>query len=157
MMIVLSLYHFLHNNKRKKKIPWDRMKVQRDILYHEEEIMVETMAEVLNVTQDSAKKVLDLIHGVINPEKYNSVKKWINACYNKPDSISLKMCAINEEISTCGVEPFYDCDGDVVGIYCNVGDSYISTIFYCYHTKRFVIASFADFIEGGDVITIKEG
>ncbi len=50
------------------------------------------------------KEVRELLEGKRKTLDYESVRKWYDACYHKPDLIKRQMVAINEIVEVHGVE-----------------------------------------------------
>lgn len=69
-------------------------------------------------------------------------------------SVESAMMEIDKILETHGVEAIrggeYDQGGfwgDVVAIYANMGDSYVSTILYDVNGRKFMLTSYGDFVE----------
>ena len=87
-------------------------------------------------------------------ELFESNQHWIKHCFNRPNDAELIMNALNELLDGHGTEAirnesayinrYYD---DCIGIYVNMGDTYITTIVYDTELNEFKITSWGDFIE----------
>lgn len=114
---------------------------------------VKTIQEKLSVDSDTASCVRGLIDGMIDPEDFESVQKWIDQCGgSKPRRHEMVMEAINEILDSCGVEAIrgrhvdrfhYDCQA----IYVNTGDIYCNTVIRDNETGRFLIDNVGGWIE----------
>ena len=94
-------------------------------------------------------------------EQLDSVSKWINQCYNKPNDIEIKMDALNELLEGHGVESirmeevYLDSYwSNTIGLYVNMGDTYNTTIVYSIIDDSFLLTSWGDYYE--DVENTKE-
>ena len=106
----------------------------------------------LNASAEQIEKVNAILNGTLYPETFQSVQTYVAVCFNKPDSDSMKLYAINQVLEGCGIESLrttkwkngYWCD--ILCTYVNMGDSYIPTVIH--HRKHgFIIASIGDVIE----------
>lgn len=92
--------------------------------------------------------ILDVIDGTTNPETYDSVNAWVRQCFNRPEAIEMKMCAINEIIEGHGVEALFWADEIHPDMeYVNMGDTYATTIVYNYIDNLYRVIPQGDWIE----------
>ena len=111
------------------------------------------LVSTLNIDVSTAKTVKGLIEGLIDPESFESVERWVSQCYNKPNDVELRLTAINEVLECYGVEAItsedwtdsYHCN--IRASYCNSGDSYVPTVIRCHKDKKFIVGCIADYIE----------
>jgi hypothetical protein len=112
---------------------------------------IEKIAETLDVTIEQATKIKGIVNGTIDPLTFNSVKKWVDQCYNMPSKLELKLEAINEILEGYGVEYIESIDdtfNDMQGLsYVNLGDTYINTVIYDHSSNVFKYCSYGDIIE----------
>lgn len=113
---------------------------------------VKTITQRLGVSKKKAKEIRGLMEGDINPDDYESVKKWMQRCYYKPRRVERVMEAINEILGGYGVEQITDsqwdnywCDSGL--LYVNMGDAYSPTI--CYDTRKdqWIVCPWGDIVE----------
>jgi vacuolar-type H+-ATPase subunit E/Vma4 len=84
----------------------------------------------LGISREKAKELHEVLKGIRDPESYESVRKWVSQCYNRPSTGELKMEAANEILDGSGVEAIFS--GDSVTqpryAYVNMGDTYTNTV-----------------------------
>jgi hypothetical protein len=103
---------------------------------------------------------LQLIKSVIESEDmdlgiFESVKQLRKQCFNPPDTITEKMEVINELINGFGVESIQVSEelyqdkywGNAIGVYVNLGDTYIPTIVYNVIDLEWEVISWGDYYE----------
>ena len=107
---------------------------------------------------DRAYEIINLVSGHGDPEIYDSVRFWVNQCYNKPSHEEMVMCALNEILEGYGVEAIRDEDAwidnfhmDIVAVYVNMGDTYTTTILLDHEENKYIITSYGDWIEYRDL------
>ena len=107
---------------------------------------------LLLATPELIETINYILNGTLDPETFNSVKRWVSNCFNKPDSDALKLAAINEALGGYGIESVRTSKWknghwcDILCTYVNLGDSYIPTVIH--HRKHgFMVASIGDIIE----------
>ena len=108
------------------------------------------IADELNISIEKAKEVKRVITGKIPPENYESVRKWVNQCYNEPTNFSKKLEALNEIIGGYGSEGIFSPDYSIYWClfdYVNTGDTYNVTIVRLTDQKKYIISSWGDIIE----------
>jgi len=111
------------------------------------------IANRLNITEDQALQVKDLLAGKKDPRDYGNVVNWINQCYNEPYKIELILEACNEVLQGFGVEYIAHCnDGydfdSLYGLsYVNLGDTYKATVIYNHLKEKFTIGCWGDIVE----------
>ena len=113
---------------------------------------VKTITQRLSVSKEKAKEIRGLMEGDINPDDYESVKKWMQRCYDKPRRVERVMEAINEILGGYGVEQITDsqwdnywCDGGL--LYVNMGDTYTETICYDTRKNKWIVSSWGNIVE----------
>ena len=86
--------------------------------------------------------------------EFKSVQHLRKQCYNSPDTITERLEALNELIDGFGIEGIYIDDyfhsdywGNSIGLYVNLGDTYILTIIYNVIDNQFEFTSWGDFYE----------
>ena len=86
--------------------------------------------------------------------EFKSVQHLRKQCLNPPDTITERLEALNELIDGFGIEGIYIDDyfhsnywGNCIGLYVNLGDTYILTIIYNVIDNQFEFTSWGDFIE----------
>lgn len=85
--------------------------------------------EALDIDYPTAATIVGLIEGRLNPDQFGSVREWAKQCYNRPSRTERIMMALNEVLGGSGVEAItVDPEGDIVGEYVNLGDSYTPTV-----------------------------
>jgi len=84
-----------------------------------------------------------LLDGSSSPYDFDSVKRWVNECYNTPSHYELVMEAANEVLVCFGVEAL----GNVSAVYCNTGDTYATTLIYDLENDRYLWSAWGDFVE----------
>jgi len=106
---------------------------------------------LLNVTEEQKNKIIGVHKNIIDPDEFDSVKKWISQCYNMPSAEEQRMCAYNEILEGYGTEAIegpwqngYWCN--ILATYVNLGDPYIPTIIH-HRSKGFIIACWGDIVE----------
>lgn len=97
-----------------------------------------------------AKQVRGLMDGSIDPMTIVATEQW----YNMPSKIELKMSAINTILECHGTEAIW-INGHSSSAYpdfeyCNVGDTYDTTVGYDYIKGKFVVTSYGRWIERND-------
>lgn len=112
---------------------------------------IEKIAEKLNITIEQAQKIKGIIEGTIDPLTFDSVKKWVDQCYNMPSKLELKLEAINEILEGYGVE-YIESTSDNFdspeGLsYINLGDTYTPTVIFDHGSNKFKYCSYGDIIE----------
>jgi hypothetical protein len=90
----------------------------------------------------------------IKLDQFKSVQHLRKQCYNPPDRVTEQMEALNELIDGFGIESIRIEDywhsnywQDVIGVYVNLGDTYILTIIYNVIDNQFEFTSWGDFYE----------
>jgi hypothetical protein len=90
----------------------------------------------------------------IKLDQFKSVQHLRKQCYNPPDRITEQMEVLNELIDGFGIESIRIEDywhsnywQDVIGVYVNLGDTYILTIIYNVIDNQFEFTSWGDFYE----------
>ena len=90
----------------------------------------------------------------IKLDQFKSVQHLRKQCYNPPDRITEQMEVLNELIDGFGIESIRIEDywynnywQDVIGVYVNLGDTYILTIIYNVIDEQFEFTSWGDFYE----------
>jgi len=90
----------------------------------------------------------------IKLDQFKSVQHLRKQCYNPPDRITEQMEALNELIDGFGIESIRIEDywhsnywQDVIGVYVNLGDTYILTIIYNVIDEQFEFTSWGDYYE----------
>jgi hypothetical protein len=101
------------------------------------------ICDLLNINTNQAKELKNVVINKITPEKYISVVRWIDQCYNKPKLQELKLCAINQIIEGYGVDVVYE--SDIFIDYINMGDTYTNTVLY--FNGKYYISSWGDIYE----------
>lgn len=98
---------------------------------------------------EQAQAIRDLLHGIVKPGAYASVRHWRAECYHPPTHIECVMCAIDEIIHGCGTESIWGEKDEQwpVAEYVNTGDTYSATILYCYETHTFRLTTWGGFYE----------
>jgi len=86
--------------------------------------------------------------------EFKSVQHLRKQCINPPDTIQERLTALNELIDGFGIEAIriegYHHDNywdDCIGLYVNLGDTYILTIIYNVIDRQFEFTSWGDFYE----------
>ena len=86
--------------------------------------------------------------------EFKSVKHLRKQCYNPPDTLTERLEALNELIEGFGIEAirienyYHDRYWDnCIGLYVNMGDTYILTIIYNVIDNQFEFTSWGDFYE----------
>lgn len=105
----------------------------------------------LNLSKEKEKELRNVINGKADLESYDSVKKRIAECYNRPMYSELQMTAINEILEGYGIEGM---QGEwqngswchIVFEYVNMGDTYTPTVIL-HRDKGFIITSWGDYVE----------
>lgn len=110
---------------------------------------VKRIASRLNIDRETAQTIRHIMDGSVDPKSFDSVDSWLRQCYNMPNTVELRMCAINEVLGTHGVEalgemtfpngPHYS--------YCNTGDTYACTVMYDHHENEFLISDWGSIAE----------
>lgn len=113
----------------------------------------------LGVDQETAEKIHGVLAGTLNPREVSpACDRWIRACYNEPDldGHEVKLAACNELLETCGVEGL-TIEGESYtdeGIrmcppfsYCNMGDTYDTTLIRDHEHGQWIISSWGDVYE----------
>ena len=97
---------------------------------------------------DRAKEARELLEKKRKTTEYDSVKKWIDACYNKPSYTERLLCALNEIAGTHGVECIFG-NGQYWPDfeYLNMGDAYVATLIYSRKTGSFSVGCWGDIVE----------
>lgn len=103
--------------------------------------MIPTVEEILaafparTVDREKATAIHGLMGGVLSPDDYPSVKRWVAQCFHLPPARARVLLAINEILDAHGVEsisletaPYDRCYGAGVCEYINMGDPYIATV-----------------------------
>jgi hypothetical protein len=87
------------------------------------------------VDREKATAIHGLMGGVLSPDDYPSVRRWVAQCFHLPPARARVLLAINEILDAHGVEsvsletaPYDRCYGQVVVEYINMGDPYIATV-----------------------------
>lgn len=90
----------------------------------------------------------------IKLDQFKSVQHLRKQCYNPPDRITEQMEALNELIDGFGIESIRIEDywynnywQDVIGVYVNLGDTYILTIIYNVIDEQFEFTCWGDYYE----------
>ena len=90
----------------------------------------------------------------IKLDQFKSVQHLRKQCYNPPDRVTEQMEALNELIDGFGIESIRIEDywhsnywQDVIGVYVNLGDTYILTIIYNVIDEQFEFTSWGDYYE----------
>ena len=90
----------------------------------------------------------------IKLDQFKSVQHLRKQCYNPPDRITEQMEVLNELIDGFGIESIRIEDywhsnywQDVIGVYVNLGDTYILTIIYNVIDEQFEFTSWGDYYE----------
>ena len=102
-------------------------------------VSVKKLKEIFSIDTKTAKNIRGIVKNTIDPEKFESVKRWIARCFGKPKNIELRLKALNECICAHGVEHFEA--GNFY--YINTGDIYNATIIY-FPEDKFVISTVGD-------------
>jgi len=104
--------------------------------------------------EDTARTILDMIRGALDPcEVSERADAYRRSCYHAPDTESVILEAADELLGTCGTEgwPIADSNDLAAGVsYCNVGDSYVPTLFYVrepWSCGRFTVSCYATMVE----------
>ena len=78
-------------------------------------------------------------------------EKWERQCFNPPNTLELKMHALNELLDCCGVECVHPEDDfmyqDIWCEYLNTGDTYSTTIVFRHATGEFSLSCWGDELE----------
>ena len=90
----------------------------------------------------------------IKLDQFKSVQHLRKQCFNPPDRVNEQLEAINELTDGCGIESIR-IDGyhhsnywtDCIGLYINMGDTYLLTIIYNVIDNQFEFSSWGDFYE----------
>ena len=119
---------------------------------------MEGLQEFLNITDEQAQQINDLISGKLEPETFASVEKMIAQCFHRPNAIDMILTAINEIIDGHGIEAVTMEDAyidhyyfDIVGLYINMGDTYNPTILFDTEDNEFTATTWGDFYEMKEV------
>ena len=90
----------------------------------------------------------------IKLDQFKSVQHLRKQCYNPPDRITEQMEVLNELIDGFGIESIRIEDywynnywQDVIGVYVNLGDTYILTIIYNVIDEQFEFTCWGDYYE----------
>lgn len=90
----------------------------------------------------------------IKLDQFKSVQHLRKQCYNPPDRITEQMEVLNELIDGFGIESISFDDywhsnywGNAIGVYVNLGDTYILTIIYNVIDEQFEFTSWGDYYE----------
>lgn len=95
------------------------------------------------------KELRQLLTGKRKTEDYETVKKWVKECYNRPSYIERLEKALNEVLKGYGNEAVFS-QGSFnypAFTYVNMGDTYDTTLIRDYDKGRWVISSMGDYIE----------
>ena len=108
------------------------------------------LSKRLNITNLQALRVLSVIRGKTTPLRYKSVRSWVDQCYNMPNKVELKLCALNEIIEGYGVEYIEHKDDsfhEVYGLdYVNLGDTYTNTVMFDHFSNKWRYRSYGDIV-----------
>lgn len=77
------------------------------------------------------KELRALLDGSKDPDDYSDVAEWLAKCHNYPSRVERVMCAVNQVIEGYGTEAIFGdnvCWPDLD--YVNMGDPYVTTIYY---------------------------
>ena len=117
-------------------------------------ISVEELIKKLQLAPRKAEKILDLILGKSDPQKFSPVKKWVDQCYHEPVQYEQIMKAIDQVLRTAGVEalfenelPHGDKASEPFALYANTGDSYTDTIVYLIVEDDYIVSSWAETLD----------
>ena len=107
--------------------------------------------DVLNLDPERLELIQRIHSGKLDPATFDSCKRWINQCYNRPPEDELRMCAYNEILEGYGIDTHYGewqngywCDVEFT--YVNMGDSYAMTIIL-HRDKGWLVGTVGDLVE----------
>lgn len=95
---------------------------------------------------------------------FESVQQLRKQCHNKPNTIEEKMAVLNELIDGHGIESIQVSENlyqdsywwNCIGVYVNLGDTYITTIVYNTIDREFEVISWGDYFEAKEAELIAE-
>ncbi|HEY5606260.1 MAG TPA: hypothetical protein VIL45_07055 [Thermoplasmata archaeon] len=111
---------------------------------------IKTIREAFpSLEEGKAGEIRALLAGKRDPERYESVRKWLSQCYNRPDNDEMILEACNEILGGYGTEAIWDEDSELspVATYVNVGDPYVATILYDCYRGTWRIMGYGDWVE----------
>jgi vacuolar-type H+-ATPase subunit E/Vma4 len=102
----------------------------------------------LRLSREKAKELHEVLKGIRDPESYESVRKWVSQCHNRPSTGELKMEAANEILDGSGVEAIFSDDSVTQPryAYVNMGDTYTTTVVR-ERGGKYLLAAWGDLIE----------
>lgn len=113
-----------------------------------------------NMTEEMARKIIDIIGGQRRPKNYPGYDKWYNQFVGRPTKRMAKFWAIaqvapdafddSSSLVLCegGFTSPQKMDGsDIVFEYLNVGDTYAATIGYDHRIGEWAVTSWGDLVE----------
>ena len=107
--------------------------------------------------EETAAQLHGVLIGMIDPETFDPVERWIRQCFNRPNDTELQLAACDAILGTHGTEPIRvegawvdNYHFDIVATYCNTGDSYEATILYDTERDEFYVTSYGDWIEAAE-------
>ena len=112
---------------------------------------IKTLCEGLHLERDKAK----LIRALIKKEQktrdetlFPSTAAWIQSCYHEPKWVERVLSCFNEILEGHGVEAIEGEDFRwPLMAYVNLGETYQSTLLFCYKTQNFRVQSVGDYLE----------
>lgn len=83
-------------------------------------------------------------------DNHHAVVAWEKQCYHRPNAHERRMCALDAELETCGVEYIERGNGQNSPAieYLNAGDTYVTTILFV--NGRYRIGCLGDIVERGN-------
>lgn len=114
---------------------------------------IQTIAEYLSVSEETAQRIRALINRDMNPDSFDSVDKWRRQCYNEPTTEEKIQCALNELIEGYGTEAIETGNyvnsffGHIGFVYINTGDTYNPTIIYNTSDDFYFLGTWGDVVE----------
>jgi hypothetical protein len=114
---------------------------------------VKTIADRLGMPLEQAKRIRGLIDGSGATRCYLAVHRLEAQCHNPPTRMHRVEVALSAELDGHGFEPIRSSDwndsywGDVIAIYCNMGDAYDTTILYDVNRRAWYVTSYGDWVE----------
>lgn len=114
---------------------------------------IKTLQTRLSLPRERAIQLRKLLDGRLDPETFESVKKWVGQCYHKPRKSELVMCAANELLETHGVEAIEGSEytdsyhGHIRYTYCNTGDAYAATLIRDCVKGRYLVSDWGTLVE----------